>query len=40
MYLWRDSRLGTDSYKEFPHISGGTHKGSSYISTEEFISSE
>ena len=37
MYLWRDSHLGRDSYKEFTHIYGGIHKGSSYISMEEFI---
>ena len=40
MYLWRDSRLVRDSCKEFTHISGGIHKGSSYISTEEFICRE
>ena len=36
MHLWRVSRLGTDSYKEVTHIYGGIHKGSSYISMEEF----
>ena len=40
MYLWRDSRIGRDSYKEFTHISGGIHKGSSYISMEEFTCRE
>ena len=37
MYLWRHSRLGRDSDKEFTHVYGGIHKGSSYISMEEFI---
>ena len=40
MYLWRHSHLGGDSYKEFTYIYGGIHKGSSYISMEEFICSE
>ena len=40
MSLWRDSHLGRDSYKEFTHIYGGIHKGSSYISMEEFICRE
>ena len=25
MYLWRDSSVGRDSYKEFTCIYGGTH---------------
>ena len=37
MYLWRDSRLEMDSYKEFTHIYGENHKGSSYMSMEVFI---
>ena len=37
MYLWKDSRLGRDSYKELTHIYLGIQKGSSYMSMEEFI---
>ena len=43
MYLWRDSYLGTDSYKEFTriyggiHIEGGIHIRSSDVSMEGFI---
>ena len=40
MYLWRDSRLGRDSYKKFTHIYGGIHKVSSYMCMEEFICRE
>ena len=37
MYLWRDSHLGRDSYKEFTRIYGLIDKGSSHISMGGFI---
>ena len=40
MYLWWDSDVGKDSYKEFKCIYGGIHRVSSYIPMDEFICSE
>ena len=40
MYLWQDSYVAKDSYKEFTSIYAGIHIGSSYISMEGFISRE
>ena len=37
MYLWQDSPLGRDSYKELTHIYGDIHKVSSYMSMKELI---
>ena len=37
MYLWPDSYVGRDSYKEFTCIYGGIHIRSSHISMEGFI---
>ena len=36
MYLWRDSYLGRDSYKEFTCIYGGIHIRSSHVSMAIF----
>ena len=40
MYLGQDSHLGRESYKELTYIYGGSHKVSSYMSMEEFLSRE
>ena len=40
MYLWQDSPIGRDSYKELTQIYGAIHKVSSYMSMEEFIGRE
>ena len=40
MYLWQDSYVAKDSYKEFTSIYAGIHIGSSYLSMEGFISRE
>ena len=37
MYLWSDSYVRRDSYKEFTCIYGGFHIRSSHVSMEEFI---
>ena len=40
MYLWPDSYVGRDSYKEFTCIYGGIQIRSSHISMEGFIRME
>ena len=37
MYLWSDSCVRGNSYKEFTCIYGGSHIGRSHVSMEAFI---